>query len=185
MLSNRRVRHVDRLPLPRRIQKRASDGRSFLAAAPRANRYQSIMDGSPCKSQSDPMDSGLGERTTERLLVSVVDDDESIRESLPDLLWEFGFAGRAFSSGKDFLSSDYVDGTKCLILDIMMPGMTGLDVQEELRRRGRKIPIIFISAKRDDAVRARAIEQGAVKFLHKPFSDTTLLEALNAAIQAK
>jgi FixJ family two-component response regulator len=128
------------------------------------------------------MDSGLGERTTERLLISVVDDDESIRESLPDLLWEFGFA---FSSGKDFLSSDYVNGTKCLILDIMMPGMTGLDVQEELRRRGRKIPIIFISAKRDDAIRARAIEQGAVKFLHKPFSDTTLLEALNAAIQAK
>jgi len=121
---------------------------------------------------------------SERSLVSVVDDDESVRESLPDLLNECGFAVRAFSSGEAFLSSDYVDGTKCLILDIMMPGMTGLDVQEELRRRGRKIPIIFITAKRDEAIRARAIEQGAVKFLYKPFSETTLLNALDAALQA-
>jgi len=131
------------------------------------------------------MESKRSGRIPERLLVSVVDDDESIRESLPDLLREFGFASHAFSSGRDFLSSDYVDGTRCLILDMMMPGMTGLDVQEELRRRGRKIPIIFITARKDESIRARAIEQGAVKFLYKPFSDTALLDALNAAIQAK
>jgi len=122
--------------------------------------------------------------TTERSLVSVVDDDESIRESLPDLLGEFGFAARAFSSAEAFLSSDYIDETRCLILDIAMPGMTGLDLQEELRHRGREIPIIFITAKRDEAIRVRALERGAVKFLHKPFSDTALLDALKAALQA-
>lgn len=120
---------------------------------------------------------------SERSLVSVIDDDESIRESLPDLLREFGFASRAFSSGKDFLSSDYVEATRCLILDIMMPGMNGFEVQQELRRRGREIPTIFITAKRDEATRASALERGAVKFLHKPFSDTALLEALNAALR--
>lgn len=114
----------------------------------------------------------------------MVDDDESVRESLPDLLREFGFAVRAFSSGEAFLSSGYLDGTRCLILDIAMRGMTGLDLQEELTRRGQKIPIIFITAKRDDSIRARALERGAVEFLYKPFSDTTLLDALNAALQA-
>ena len=121
--------------------------------------------------------------TTEGSLVAVVDDDESVRESLPDLLGELGFASRAFSSAEGFLSSDCVDETKCLILDVAMPGITGLDLQEELRRRGQAIPIIFITAKRDEAIRARALKQGAVKFLHKPFSDTALLDALNAALQ--
>ena len=124
------------------------------------------------------------DRTRERSLVSVVDDDESVRESLPDLLQELGFASRAFSSAEDFLSSSYVDGTKCLILDVAMPGMTGLDLQEELGRRGQEIPIIFITAKRDEAIRARALERGAVNLLYKPFSDTALLDALNSALQA-
>jgi len=122
-------------------------------------------------------------RTAERLLVSVVDDDESIRESLPDLLSEFGFAARAFSSAEAFLSSDCVEKTRCLILDVMMPGMTGLDLQQELTRRGQKIPVIFITARKEEAVRARAFKQGAVKFLNKPFSDTALLDALNAALR--
>src|SRR5262249_23256906 len=120
----------------------------------------------------------------EQLLVSVVDDDESIRESLPDLLREFGFASRAFSSAEDFLSSAYVDGTRCLILDVAMPGMTGLDLQEELGRRGQEIPIIFITARGDEAIGGRALGRGAVKMLYKPFSDTALLDALNAALQA-
>jgi len=124
-------------------------------------------------------------RTSERSLVSVVDDDESVRESLPDLLREFGFASRAFSSAEAFLSSDYVDKTKCLILDVCMPGTTGLELHRELKLRGQQIPTIFMTAKRDEATRARALEQGAVKFLYKPFSDTALLEALNAAIQGK
>lgn len=117
-----------------------------------------------------------------RPLVSVVDDDESIRESLPDLLKELGFAVQAFSSAEAFLASDYVDQTQCLILDIAMPGMTGPDLQLELKNRRQDIPIVFITAHKDDVVRPRMIEQGAVDCLFKPFSDTDLLEALNAAL---
>ena len=118
-------------------------------------------------------------------LVSVVDDDESVRESLPDLLKEFGFAARAFSSGQAFLSSDSVDETRCLILDIAMPGMSGLDLQQELKRRGQVIPIIFITGQKDEDIRKRASQQGAVKFLYKPFSDIALLDAVNAALRVK
>ena len=116
-------------------------------------------------------------------LVSVVDDDESVRESLPDLLKEFGFAPRVFSSPEDFLASDCVDQTKCLILDIAMPGMSGPDLQRELKLHGREIPIIFITASMDKTVRPRLLEQGAVECLFKPFSDTALLAALNAALR--
>jgi FixJ family two-component response regulator len=130
------------------------------------------------------MDSKHGRSSSKGLLVSVVDDDESIRESLPDLLGEFGFAARAFSSAEAFLSSDCVDKTRCLILDVIMPGMTGLDLQQELTRRGQQIPVIFITARKEEAIRARAFKQGAVKFLNKPFSDTALLDALNVALQA-
>ena len=141
------------------------------------------MDGFPAAEHPCVMKSMLGESTCERPIVSVVDDDESVRESLPDLLNEFGFAARAFSSAESFLSSDCVDKTRCLILDVMMPKMTGLDLQQELARRGQKIPIIFISARKDEVLRARAFKQGAVRFLNKPFSDTALLDALNVALQ--
>jgi len=120
--------------------------------------------------------------TTTSSLVSVVDDDESVRESLPDLLREFGYAVRAFSSAEDFLTSDCVDQTKCLILDMAMPGMTGPDLQQELRIRRKEIPIVFITAQRDETVRARVLEQGAVECLLKPFSDTALRDAVNAAL---
>ena len=122
--------------------------------------------------------------TPERPLVSVVDDDESVRESLPDLLREFGFAARAFSSAKEFLSSGRVGQTKCLILDVAMPDMTGLELQQELRRRGQLIPIVFITGQRDEDLRNQALKQGAMNFLLKPFSDTALLEALNAILRA-
>ena len=92
----------------------------------------------------------------ERPLLSVVDDDESVRESLPDLLREFGFAARAFSSAREFLSSDYVDETRCLILDVAMPGMSGLDLQQELKRLGKEIPIIFITGQKDEDIRKQA-----------------------------
>ena len=118
-----------------------------------------------------------------RSLVSVVDDDESVRESLPDLLREFGYAARTFSSAEEFLGSDCVDQTRCLMLDIGMPGMTGPDLQRELKLRGQQIPIIFITAHRDEAIRTRVLEEGAVECLFKPFSDTAVLEALNAALQ--
>ena len=121
--------------------------------------------------------------TVGRAVVSVVDDDESVRESLPDLLKEFGFDPRAFSSAGEFLSSDYVNRTECLILDIAMPNMNGFDLQRELQLRGHKIPIIFITAQTDGTVRARAIEQGAVSVLHKPFNETELLAAVTAALR--
>jgi CheY-like chemotaxis protein len=120
---------------------------------------------------------------SDRPLLSVVDDDESVRESLPDLLREFGFAARAFSSAEEFLSSDCLDQTSCLILDIAMPGIGGPELQRELKRRGQEIPVIFITASTDKAVRPRQLEQGAVECLFKPFSDTALLEALNAALR--
>jgi FixJ family two-component response regulator len=129
------------------------------------------------------MDSRQEGRAIERLLVSVIDDDESIRESLPDLLAEFGFAARTFSSAEEFLASDCIDQTRCLILDVAMPGMTGPDLQRELKRRRLAIPIIFITASRDMTIRPQLIEQGAVECLFKPFSDTALLEALNAALR--
>ena len=116
-------------------------------------------------------------------LVSVVDDDESVRESLPDLLREFGFAAQAFSSAEAFLASDCVCQTGCLILDIAMPGMSGPDLQRELTLRGQEIPIVFITAHGDATVRPRLLEQGAVECLSKPFSDTALLDALNAALR--
>jgi FixJ family two-component response regulator len=118
-----------------------------------------------------------------RSLVSVVDDDISMRESLPDLLREFGYSARTFSSAEEFLASDCIGQTKCLILDIAMPGMTGPDLQRQLTRRRQEIPVVFITALRDEAVRLRVLEQGAVACLTKPFSDTDLLKALNTAIR--
>lgn len=118
-----------------------------------------------------------------RSLVSVIDDDESVRESLPDLLREFGFAVRAFSSAEEFLASDCVGQTQCLILDVALPGMSGPDLQRELNLRGQQIPIVFVTAQKDERVRSRVLEQGAVDCLFKPFSDTALLEALNAALR--
>ena len=118
-----------------------------------------------------------------RSLVSVVDDDESVRESLPDMLKEFGFAPQAFSSAEEFLASDYVDQTRCLILDVAMPGMSRPDLERELRLRRPEIPIVFITACADETVRPRLLEQGAVECLFKPFSDTALLGAVNAALR--
>ena len=120
---------------------------------------------------------------TQRSLVSVVDDDESVRESLPDLLKEFGFAVQAFSSAREFLASDWVSETRCLILDIAMPGMTGPELQRELARRRHDIPIVFITANEDETVRPRLMALGAVECLFKPFSETALLGALNAACE--
>ena len=116
-----------------------------------------------------------------RLLISVVDDDQSIRESLPDLLREFGFAAKAFSAGEEFLASDELAQTSCLILDVAMPGMTGPDLQHELAIRQQNIPIIFITAQRDEAIRPRLLKLGAVECLLKPFSEPDLLEAINVA----
>jgi FixJ family two-component response regulator len=114
--------------------------------------------------------------------VSVVDDDESVRESLPDLIEAFGFSVGAFSSAEEFLSSDAIDKTMCLVLDIAMPGMTGPELQRELIRTGHNIPTVFITALKDDTVRPRLIKQGAVDCLFKPFGDDALQAALSMAL---
>jgi FixJ family two-component response regulator len=118
-------------------------------------------------------------------LVSIVDDDESVRESLPDLLKVFGLASQTFSSAEEFLAKDGISRSKCLILDVAMPGMSGPELQRELNRRKIEIPIIFITGNRDEALRSRLVEQGAITCLIKPFSDTAILDALNSALQAK
>lgn len=115
-------------------------------------------------------------------LVTVIDDDESVRESVPDLLREFGFSAEAFSSAEAFLASDRVGQTGCLLLDIAMPGMTGPELQQELRRREQEIPIVFITGRADESIRSRMLEQGAVECLFKPFTETALLTALHAAL---
>ena len=117
-------------------------------------------------------------------LITVVDDDESVRESLPDLLKEFGFEAQTFSSAEEFLASKSIAETRCLLLDVAMPGMTGPDLQKELTRRDQSIPIVFITAQRDEAIRPRLIAEGAVDCLFKPFEPTDLLQALNTALRA-
>lgn len=117
-----------------------------------------------------------------RALITLIDDDESVRESLPHLIKRFGFEVQAFSSAEEFLASDQVSRTKCLVLDITMPGMSGPDLVEELKHLGRKIPVVFITAERDERVRSQVLEQGAIACLFKPFSGTTLRAALDSAL---
>jgi FixJ family two-component response regulator len=118
-------------------------------------------------------------------LVSIVDDDESVRESLPGLLTELGFASETFSSAEEFIAKDGISRSKCLILDVAMPGMSGPELQKELNGRQIKIPIIFMTGNRDDTLRSRLIERGAIACLIKPFGDDAVLEALNSALQIK
>jgi FixJ family two-component response regulator len=120
--------------------------------------------------------------TTQRPLVSVVDDNESVRESLPDLLQDSGFDVQAFVSAEAFLQSKAVDVTRCLVLDVGLPGMSGPDLQLELTRRGLRIPIVFITAQGDKSLRPRLINRGAAACLFKPFSDTALIDAVNTAL---
>ena len=118
-----------------------------------------------------------------RRLITVIDDDESVRRSLPNLLRQFGFAARAFSSATEFLASDAVAESSCLILDVKMPGMSGPDLQRELMRRRRALPIIFVTASPDESVRQPLLKRGAVECLFKPFSETALSEAIDAALE--
>jgi len=117
-----------------------------------------------------------------RSLVCVVDDDESVRESLPDLLREFGFSAQAFSSAPAFLEFDRGGKCDCLLLDVAMPEMTGPELQQVLKLRGRTTPIIYITAHADNELRPRLLAKGAAGCLFKPFSQTDLLSALNRAL---
>lgn len=116
------------------------------------------------------------------MLVTLVDDDESVRESLPDLVRVLGYEANAFASAEAFLVSDTIDQAGCLILDVAMPGMGGPELLQELKRRGSKTPVIFITALKDEAVRARLLAQGACDCLFKPFSDSALYAAIKQAL---
>lgn len=119
---------------------------------------------------------------TKPALVCVIDDDASLRESLPDLLQELGFGVEAYASAEEFLCSQSVASAQCLVLDVAMPGMSGLDLQDELGRRGLRIPIVFMTAHADEFTRPHILARGGSACLFKPFSDTALLEALRTAL---
>jgi FixJ family two-component response regulator len=115
-------------------------------------------------------------------LISVVDDSDSVRESLPDLLRHVGFEVQAFASAEEFLAANVVDATSCLVLDVGLPGMSGPDLQQELIRQGRAVPIVFITAQGDASLRPRLVARGAAACLFKPFTDTALIDAVTAAL---
>ena len=116
-----------------------------------------------------------------RSLVCIVDDNESVRESLPDLVQHAGYEVQTFASAEQFLEAAAIDEATCLILDVGLPGMSGPDLHKELLRRGRLLPVVFITAQGDRSLPSRLVAAGAVACLLKPFSDTALLEAVQAA----
>jgi FixJ family two-component response regulator len=115
-------------------------------------------------------------------LVALVDDDISVRESVHGLLQRGGFAVRAFASAEAFLSAGVAETTRCLILDVALPGMSGADLQQELARRATGVPIVFITARDDQALKLRLLGAGAVACLFKPFSNTALIAAVETAL---
>ena len=115
-------------------------------------------------------------------VISIVDDDESVRTALKSLIDSVGFRAEVFGSGEEFLKSPVVSQTDCLIADVRMPGMTGLELQERLNAAGASVPIVFISAHDDKEARARGLRAGAIDFLQKPFSEESLLGAISACL---
>ena len=114
--------------------------------------------------------------------ISIVDDDAPVREAIRRLIKSVGLNARAYASAEDFLSADDAHDTSCLILDVQMPGMSGLELQQRLLGSGNQIPIIFVSARSDDHIREQALGAGAVDFLFKPFSEEALVDAVHAAL---
>ena len=115
-------------------------------------------------------------------LISIVDDDDSLRNSLNNLIRSVGFRAQGFSSAEAFLNSNQLHDTACLILDVRMPGMSGLDLQRQMVANNSRIPIVFITSHGDDNARTRALEAGAVDFLYKPFREEALLNAIDSAL---
>ena len=116
-------------------------------------------------------------------LISIIDDDDALRRSLENLIRSVGLRAQGFSSAEAFLSSNQVHETRCLVLDVRMPGMSGPELQRQMAVANSHIPIIFITAHADDAQRTQALEAGAVAFLHKPFYEEELLNAIEAALE--
>jgi len=120
-----------------------------------------------------------------KIAISIVDDDESVREGLVNLMQSLGYVAEAFESGPSFLASDRRHHTDCLIADMHMPRMTGLELVEQLAKPGPSIPTIMITARRDEAVRARALAAGVLCYLPKPFAEEDLLRCIGAALDRK
>ncbi|NMZ43710.1 response regulator transcription factor [Pseudomonas oryzihabitans] len=120
---------------------------------------------------------------TQPTLVHLVDDDASVRAAVEDLLASVGLDTRSYASAVDFLERARLDAPGCLVLDVRMPGMNGLDLQQELQRRGLALPIIFITGHGDIPMSVRAMKQGALEFLTKPFRDQDLLDAIDQALR--
>jgi FixJ family two-component response regulator len=118
-------------------------------------------------------------------MISIIDDNDSVRESLRRLMRSVGFPVNVFTSAEEFLNSDCLRNTDCLILDVRLTGMDGLDLQRHLAASHSEIPIIFITSYEDDEVRARALNTGAVDYFLKPFDDEDLLDAIDVALKSK
>ena len=116
-------------------------------------------------------------------LVAIVDDDQSVQNALKDLMESVGISARCFGSAQEFLASDETEQIACLIVDIRMPGMSGLELQAKLNSEGCWIPIIFITAHSDSKMKMQAIEAGAIEFLSKPFDDEVLLEKVRLTLE--
>jgi FixJ family two-component response regulator len=116
------------------------------------------------------------------LLISIVDDDESMREATKGLVRSLGYHAATFSSAEEFLSSDLVHRTSCLITDMQMPGLSGADLQHRLILQGRCMPTIFVTAFPDEKIRARVLTAGAIGYLSKPFTEESLITCLDTAL---
>ena len=116
-------------------------------------------------------------------MISIVDDDESVREATKGFVRSLGYAAATFASAEEFLSSDRVHATSCVIADVQMPGLSGIDLQHRLVAQGLRLPVIFVTAFPDERTRRRAIDAGAVDYLSKPFSDEQLVSCLNTALK--
>ena len=117
--------------------------------------------------------------------IAVVDDDQSVRDAVSNLFRSMGFPAVAFASADEFLNSDSLDKTSCLVLDVQMPGMGGLSLQSHLAAAGRQIPIVFVTGYPDASVREKAMSLGAVCFLTKPFNEDDLVDGLTSALTCR
>jgi FixJ family two-component response regulator len=117
-------------------------------------------------------------------LIAIVDDDESFRRAVSSLIRSLGYGVEPFASAEAFLQSDFIGETDCLITDVQMPGMTGIELQGKLIAQGSRLPIIFVTAFPETEARGRALAAGAIGFLGKPFSDQNLIHCLSEALSA-
>jgi FixJ family two-component response regulator len=118
-----------------------------------------------------------------KIVVSIVDDDEAVRNSLKNLLRSLGYSAHAFESAEAFLTSPQLQQTACLILDVHMPGLNGIELQARLNAEGHRIPIIFVTGVPDDRIRDRAMREGAIAFMSKPISQVNLMLCLDRALK--